>query len=902
MTKRFVYSKSLALVMSLCMFFISVLIPMKSASAEVIHRENYEMNWAYSPQYGKNVRTELLKNASGQIAYCLVYGLKSPNGTDLPEVGRTDDVVYRVLLNGYPQKTPEQLGVSTWQQAHYATQLSIWHALGQINTGELQFKDAAVEQATKAITYAADHTGDTQDVYMNVQPTDKQEATLHGEYFETTTYAVETNAKKGEYKIQLQEAPVGTRVVTEQGETKETFQLGEKFRVQVPKSSKSAELSLRVTANLTNQHAVMYKGTSVIQDATVLLERSQEKVSQDLQVFWKAVGGLKILKVDENKKPLAGAVFEVLASDQKSMGTITTNDKGIASLDHLEIGTYVVKEIKSPVGYMLNDTLQTLEVKTGEMVTWTAENKQIKGNVQLLKVDAEHPEKKVAGVTFQLKNSAGKVISEHTTDENGRIKVENIPFGSYTFVESKAKEGYVLSQEPIPFQIAEHGKTIELEAKNAPIYGELEITKIDVADGNNKLPNAEFTIFNVEGKEVVKGKTNAEGIAKFENLPFGKYTYRETGAPDGYMLNEETFSFEIKQNGEIVKHIVADEKIPSIQTTATDKTDGAKEMHTSKSVTIQDKVDYNDLLVGKEYTLTGKVMDKSTGKPLVVDEKEVTAEAKFTPKEANGSITLDFTCNATGLEGKEVVVFEKLLKDGKMVTSHADINDKGQTVKFVKPEVKTTALNKADGSKELDATVSVTIQDKVEYKDLIVGKEYVVKGKLMDKATNKPLQVDGKEVTSETTFTAKEKDGSVMLDFTFNASALEGKEVVVFEDVYQNDVLVATHADIQDKGQTVMFKSKPEQPKSEQPKPEQPSKQPEKPVQPQPEQPKVVEQLVKEKPIVKAAEPAPKKVEHKLPTTGGKAENPYWMWIGGVVMLLGGLVAIRAYRTQKANK
>ncbi|MGE6553510.1 VaFE repeat-containing surface-anchored protein, partial [Bacillus mycoides] len=789
-------------------------------------------------------------------------------------VGRTDDVVYRVLLNGYPQKTPEQLGVSTWQQAHYATQLSIWHALGQINTGELQFKDAAVEQATKAITYAADHTEDTQDVYMNVQPTDKQEATLHGEYFETTTYAVETNAKKGEYKIQLQEAPVGTRVVTEQGETKEAFQLGEKFRVQVPKSSKSAELSLRVTANLTNQHAVMYKGTSVIQDATVLLERSQEKVSQDLQVFWKAVGGLKILKVDENKKPLAGAVFEVLASNQKSMGTITTNAEGMATIDNIEMGSYVVKEIQSPVGYILNDTPQTLEVKTGEIVTWTAENKQIKGNVQLLKVDAEHPEKKVAGVTFQLKNSAGKVISEHTTDENGRIKVENIPFGSYTFVESKAKEGYVLSEEPIPFQIAEHGKTIELEAKNAPIYGELEITKIDVADGNNKLPNAEFTIFNVEGKEVVKGKTNAEGIAKFENLPFGKYTYRETGAPDGYMLNEETFSFEIKQNGEIVKHIVADEKIPSIQTTATDKTDGAKEMHTSKSVTIQDKVDYNDLLVGKEYTLTGKVMDKSTGKPLVVDEKEVTAEAKFTPKEANGSITLDFTCNATGLEGKEVVVFEKLLKDGKMVTSHADINDKGQTVKFVKPEVKTTALNKADGSKELDATVSVTIQDKVEYKDLIVGKEYVVKGKLMDKATNKPLQVDGKEVTSETTFTAKEKDGSVMLDFTFNASALEGKEVVVFEDVYQNDVLVATHADIQDKGQTVRFKSKPEQPKPEQPKPEQPSKQPEKPVQPQPEQPKVVEQPVKEKPIVKAAEPAPKKVEHKLPTTGGKAENP----------------------------
>ncbi|WP_244305915.1 VaFE repeat-containing surface-anchored protein [Bacillus cereus] len=205
--------------------------------------------------------------------------------------------------------------------------------------------------------------------------------------------------------------------------------------------------------------------------------------------------------------------------------------------------------------------------------------------------------------------------------------------------------------------------------------------------------------------------------------------------------------------------------------------------------------------------------------------------------------------------------------------------------------MKTTATNKADGSKELDATDSVTIQDKVAYKDLIVGKEYVVKGKLMEKVTNKPLLVDGKEVTAEHTFTAKEKDGSVTLDFTFNASALEGKEVVVFEDVYQNDVVVATHADIHDKGQTVKFKNKPVQPK-----PEQPSKHPEKPAQPQPK----VEQPAKIQPMVKAT--APKKAEGTLPTTGGKAENPYWVWIGGVVMLLGGFLAIRAYRTHRKMK
>ncbi|TKI23912.1 VaFE repeat-containing surface-anchored protein, partial [Bacillus mycoides] len=85
-------------------------------------------------------------------------------------------------------------------------------------------------------------------------------------------------------------------------------------------------------------------------------------------------------------------------------------------------------------------------------------------------------------------------------------------------------------------------------------------------------------------------------------------------------------------------------------------------------------------------------------------------------------------------------------------------------------------------SKEFDASKTVTIQDKVEYKDLIVGKEYTMKGKLMDKSTGKPLLVNEKEVTAEKKFVPETKDGVVTLDFTFDASKLEGKEIVVFED------------------------------------------------------------------------------------------------------------------------
>ncbi|MEH7025779.1 VaFE repeat-containing surface-anchored protein [Bacillus wiedmannii] len=879
--------------LSVLALFLNVFLP--RASAEVMTHEKYSMDWSYSDSLGKYIRTEIIKNSSGQIAYCLTLGLKSPNGEDLPEMGKTDNVVYRVLLNGFPQKSAEQLGVANKNEAHYATQLAVWNVLGQLDVNELKHENKNVEKAAKTIINAANTSEDTQDIFMNVIPAEKQKAELKGEFFETNLYTVQTNAKSGSYKVVAKNAPNGVKIVSENGEVKDQLSVGEKFRIQIPKNTKTGEFNLSVAANLTKIQAIAYRGTDTVQNATVLLERNEEKLSSDLAVNWEAAGSLKIKKVGESGEVLAGAVFEVFNANNESVGKITTGADGTAELNNLPIGTYTVKEIKAPTGYVLGDKPQTIEVKTGETgavqivnnkakgnieikklsdsgkvlsnveftvftedgkevkkavtnekgiakvegltfgkyyfletktpngyignktkypfeikehnktLTFTVENTEVKGSVKLLKVDTEDISKKLEGAVFELKDASGKVIGEYKTDKNGEINVKDLAYGKYSFVEKTSPNGYVLVTEPIVFEIKEHGKIIELLAVNHLIKGDLEITKVDVADGNNKLPNAEFTIYNEAGNEVVKGKTDDKGIAKFEKLPFGKYTYKETIAPNGYILNEETFSFEIKENGQIIKHIVKDEKIPSIKTTATDKKDGTKEMHTSKSVTIQDKVEYKDLQVGKEYTLKGKLMDKKTNKPLVVNGKEVIAETKFTPKEAAGSITLDFTFDATGLEEKEVVVFEELLKDGKVVTTHADINDKGQTVKFVKPSVKTTATNKADGGKEIHSKDSITIQDKVEYTNLVVGKEYTVKGKLMNKAINEPLLIDGKEVTAETKFIAKEKNGFVTLDFTFVGAEQQGREVVVFEDLLHEGQVIATHADINDVGQTVRF-------------------------------------------------------------------------------------------------
>ncbi|MBK0151478.1 SpaA isopeptide-forming pilin-related protein, partial [Bacillus sp. S74] len=370
--------------LSVLALFLNVFLP--RASAEVMTHEKYSMDWSYSNSLGKYIRTEMIKNSSGQIAYCLTLGLKSPNGEDLPEMGKTDNVVYRVLLNGFPQKSAEQLGVANKNEAHYATQLAVWNALGQLDVNELKHENKNVEKAAKAIISNANNSEETQDIFMNVIPAEKQKAELKGEFFETNLYSVQTNAKGGSYKVVAKNAPNGVRIVSENGEVKDQLSVGEKFRIQIPKNTKTGEFNLSVAANLTKVQAIAYRGTDTVQNATVLLERNEEKLSSDLAVNWEAAGSLKIKKVGENGEVLAGAVFEVFNANNESVGKITTGADGMAELNNLPIGTYTLKEIKAPTGYVSDDKPQTIEVKTGETGAVQIVNNKVKGNIEIKKL------------------------------------------------------------------------------------------------------------------------------------------------------------------------------------------------------------------------------------------------------------------------------------------------------------------------------------------------------------------------------------------------------------------------------------------------------------------------------------------------------------------------------------
>ena len=240
----------------------------------------------------------------------------------------------------------------------------------------------------------------------------------------------------------------------------------------------------------------------------------------------------------------------------------------------------------------------------------------------------------------------------------------------------------------------------------------------------------------------------------------------------------------------------------------------------AETISITDIVDYSNTIPEEEYTIVGHLAYTEDG--VDADGNEHTAgeflvNADGEPYEASAILeagehevdgTIEFTFEIDQpqlLAGITVVAFEEMYHGGAEVAAHADLTDEDQEVHF--PEIETELTDKDMESHTARADEDITLVDTVYYHNLVSGEIYTVKGKLYDQKTGKPfLDDNGKEITSELVgFVPEEPDGSVELEFTFKGTKLAGTTTVAFEDLYHGDVLVRTHADIDDDLQTLHF-------------------------------------------------------------------------------------------------
>ena len=551
---------------------------------------------------------------------------------------------------------------------------------------------------------------------------------------------------------------------------------------------------------------------------------------------------------------LANAVFQIYAAEDittldgtvravkgELVDEIATGKDGIAKSKQLYLGKYTVIEKTAPDTFVNANEQYDFELTyAGQEVTVTSTalsvyNERQKVSVSLLKELSQDERFKlgmndeILSVQFgifadeDIKAADGSVIPKDALitygncDENGSLTFNcDLPIGFKWYAKEIATDNhYILSDKKYEFSTEYQGQdieTINIDLNNGEpiinefIYGTIKGLKID-RETKKTIEGALFGLFNPDETEYTKdnailtAETDENGIFIFENIPFGEWIVKELQPAENYLPTDDIHHITVTDNEQIIEITAVNDKVPELKTTAT--VDGEKEICATETFTLVDMVEYQHLVPNQEYVLKGVLMDKTTGKELVLNGETITAETTFIPTEPNGETTVEFVFDSKYIKADtDIVVFESLYKDNQQLAVHADIEDEGQTVTVKVPEIKTTA--KANDKKEITTKGEITIEDTVKYTNLTPGKEYKIVGTLMDKSTGKPFEIDGKPVTSEVVFTPEKSNGKVTVSFTFDSSAIKKTtELVVFETLYRDNVEIAVHADIDDEGQTV---------------------------------------------------------------------------------------------------
>lgn len=755
--------------------------------------------------------------ADGKEAYCIEPGHTLYSGNTLTEDGSTvwknlgsakQKAINLALLYGKPGSGKSLSG--TEDQKWVATQLIVWEFVsGCRSTGE-GYK-CTNTKFIDGICAGGANPG-VKSVYNAISKS-------LANYSTVPSFASAIASKAETYEMKYSDGKY-TLTLTDSNSILSDFNFKTTSGISVSKSGNKLTLTSTSSVNdavtfnsaksmpsVGNTTLIPY-GDASLQDVITGVENDADPIRAYFKVKTSS-GNLKLVKISEDGN-VANIEFTVKGDGYSK--TVKTNSKGEFKLTDLVPGNYIVTEVTD--SKYETQKSQTVKVESGKTATVTFENVLKKGSLEVVKTSEDNFNE---GVEFHLYGTSLSGVSIDlyaTTNADGVAKFENVLVSGdkpYTLEEVNTADRYVVPKTQRV--VIEWNKATKKEVENKIIRGSIKGLKIDNETKEN-IEGALFGLFNINETEfteetaILTAESNEEGIFTFENVPYGEYIVRELKPAEGYLPNEENYTVTISENKEIIEITIENDKTPELGTTAT--IDGKKEVGATEVFILEDVVEYKHLVPGKEYTVKGVLMDKATGEPLLIDEKGIRSETTFTPDEPTGEVIVSFEFDARYIKkDTDIVVFESLYSENKELAVHAEIDDEGQTVTVKIPKIGTKAS--IEGKKKFTANGDITIDDVVSYKHLTAGKEYTIKGVLMDKSTGKQFLVDGKEVCSEVTFTPETADGEVTVSFTFDGSVITKEtEIVVFETLYREGTEIAVHADIEDENQTVTIHPQPE--------------------------------------------------------------------------------------------
>ena len=504
-------------------------------------------------------------------------------------------------------------------------------------------------------------------------------------------------------------------------------------------------------------------------------------------------------------------------------------------------GNYEIIEQNTCYGYVLDSSPIAFKVDgANDIVTVTKYNMAQKGTITIEKTGEVfatvsenngvyqpiYENKGLAGAVYEisaaediitldgtLRYTKGQVVSRITTEKDGKGTTEPLYLGKFTVKEVAAPYGMLLNNNPVDVVLKYAGENVEITSTSTSFVNERQKAEVELfkaleTDTNFNIGNCDeikhvkFALCALEDIIAVDGKIipanglleiatcDEDGKAVFAtDIPVGAKLYiKEIATDNHYILSNTKYPVVFEYAGQTVSFV-------KIQANAGE--------------TIGNELIYGAIKGVKIDRETDKVIQGAVFGLFSIDASEFIEERAILTAETDEDGIFTFEKIPFGKWiVKELQPANGYLPNEELYPVTITENEKTIEITVVNdriPEIATTA--DVEGEKEICATEIVVLTDTVSYQHLVPGKEYLLKGVLMDKTTGNPLVIDGEEMHSEILFVPETPNGVVEVTFTFDSKNIKSNtDIVVFENLFRDGKELAVHTDINDKGQTVTVK------------------------------------------------------------------------------------------------
>ena len=698
-----------------------------------------------------------------RTCYCLNTGALNPTGQDYTEEIPLDGGIETIIYWGYPARDGSQFGI-TADEYRYCTQLAIWAY--QKETGlsrgldrtRLQDGTGSLDKLKPVIDFLVEKGLNKElPTFFEVTPSNIV-AHQEGDYFVSEPIKLKSDYEFKDAKVTIKSSSnPGLKDVVKikdmDGDERNTYNSNESFRVYIPIDAETGDIKIDAKATVDLPASLAYATPVEGKQDMSLVNVSPQAMNKDnVTVSWTGLNGaVQVIKKGDDGKLLTGAKF-VLKSTDGSKIAETASENGKAVFNDIKPADYILEETEAPTGYLItnpvNVTVKPNKVSTVEMV-----DTQIKGEIQILKIDGE-TQKPLKGAEFEVKNANGERVKTIISGDDGIAETGVLPFANYVIKEIKAPDKYTLDGKEYPVSITKHMETVKLTVANTKKNGSIEIVK--KGDDGKLLEGAEFNLEDTNGKVIAAQKSNKDGKVVFSDLKEGNYVLKEVNAPKGYNIvnpvNVEVKADEVTKldltdkatTGKLLikkVDVATGKEVPGakIKVTCTEGLDKGK----SFEFVSTDKEQEFTLKAGQyEYVETqapkGYELNKEVGKFEITKEGQV-VKCSVKDKATTGKLLIK----------KVDVATSKEVPGAKIKVTCTEGLDKGKSFEFVSTDKEQEFTLKAGQYEYVETQAPKGYELNKEVGKFEITKEgQVVKCDVKDKATTGKLLIEKVDVTT----------------------------------------------------------------------------------------------------------------------------------------------------------